>query len=93
MRRSGIASGRFPAGLRRAPAARPRGGHGRALLLAGLAALAGCSSQAWYEGVQAGARQRCLEGPPAARDECMARQNHKGYEEYRREREDATTSP
>lgn len=63
------------------------------LLLAALAALAGCTRQAWYEGTQVGAQLRCEDGPPAAYDDCMARQNQKRYEEYRREREDATRAP
>lgn len=57
------------------------------------AALAGCSSQAWYEGAQVGAELRCQEGPPAAYDDCMARQNQTRYEDYRREREAVKQAP
>jgi hypothetical protein len=78
----------------RLPLALPRPRRrGATLLLAGAAALAGCTSQAWYEGARAGADVRCQDGPPAAYDDCMERQNQKSYEDYRRAREDAAKAP
>lgn len=63
-----------------------------ALLLA-LASLAGCTRQAWYEGGQVSAALRCQQGPPAAHDDCMARQNQQRYEDYRRAREAVKQAP
>lgn len=64
-----------------------------ALLLAALAALAGCSRQAWYEAGQVNAELRCRQGPAAAYDDCMSRLNEKPYADYRREREAARQAP
>lgn len=50
-------------------------------------ALPACSSRHWFEGMQAGARQRCQQTPDL--DEarrCEAESRDRKYDEYERER-------
>ncbi|MFO6421619.1 hypothetical protein ACLBKS_15580 [Hylemonella sp. W303a] len=62
------------------------------LILAGASLLAGCTTQAWYEGSRASARQQCNQQPPGAYEDCMRRVNEgvggKSYDSYEREREE-----
>lgn len=48
--------------------------------------IAGCTTQAWYEGMKQGAENDCNKQPPGAREQCLARLNKKTYDEYERER-------
>jgi hypothetical protein len=51
-------------------------------------AAAGCSSQAWYEGIREGARQQCRQTPDAgAAQDCTDKVNRQSYEGYKAERE------
>jgi type IV secretory pathway TraG/TraD family ATPase VirD4 len=51
------------------------------------AASAGCSTQQWYSGVQAGARSACQRYPEPDRSKCLG-SNDMDYDRYRRERDD-----
>lgn len=51
-------------------------------------ALAGCTTIAAYEGVQARNRLECSKLPPSQYEECINNAN-KSYEEYKHEREEA----
>jgi hypothetical protein len=49
---------------------------------------AGCSSQAWYEGMREGARQQCRQTPDAgAAQDCTDKVNRQTWEGYKAERE------
>lgn len=50
--------------------------------------VAGCSRQAWYEGVRDARRQNCYELPAGEVQDCLERVDRVGYEQYRREREE-----
>lgn len=56
-------------------------------------ALAGCTSQAWYESARQSAALECQKQPAGAYEECMSRVNQKSYEDYRREREAVKQTP
>lgn len=56
-----------------------------ALLLLALA-LAGCTTAAWYEGGKRSAEAECRRQPLGAQQDCLARVNHKSYEDYDKER-------
>jgi hypothetical protein len=62
------------------------------MVLACVPLLAACTTQAWYEGSRASARQQCHQQPPGAYEDCMRRVNEgvggKTYESYEREREE-----
>jgi len=47
---------------------------------------AGCTHQAWYEGVKAGARNNCQSQPSGEVEHCLEKLNTKTYEEYEKER-------
>jgi hypothetical protein len=49
----------------------------------------GCSYQAWYEGVQDTRRQDCYRLPPGEVQPCLDEVDRVGYDQYRREREEA----
>lgn len=51
--------------------------------------MAGCSTRGAYEGIQTSKRFKCSELPPSQYDECMKDAN-KSYDEYERERKEAT---
>lgn len=60
---------------------------GRTLLYGSLLA-AGCTQQAWYEGFQASARQKCEALlSQSAIQQCMDEVNSLSYPQYQRERE------
>jgi len=46
----------------------------------------GCTSQAWYTGLQTGAQNNCDKQPPGAREACQSRLNKKSYDAYEQER-------
>ena len=48
--------------------------------------LGACSTQAWYEGVRQSGEQACRREPPGAVDECLARINKQGYDDYSKAR-------
>ena len=52
------------------------------------AALAGCTTQAWYQGVQESQRQQCLNNYKNADDQqkCIDAVNHTTYQQYQEER-------
>jgi hypothetical protein len=54
--------------------------------------LTACTTQAWYEGSRASARQQCNQQPPGAYEDCMRRLNEglggQSYESYERERDE-----
>jgi hypothetical protein len=49
-------------------------------------AAAGCSTQAWYEGMKFNARNECNRQPPGETESCLRRVNTMTYEEYERNR-------
>lgn len=51
-----------------------------------IAALAGCTTEAWYEGVKQSAANRCESQPPGERQRCLDELNKKPYAEYEKER-------
>lgn len=56
----------------------------RLLLLSVL--LTGCSTQAWYQGIQQSAAMDCNRQPADARERCLARINKESYDDYRKAR-------
>ncbi len=59
------------------------------LLLAcamGALMLAGCTNQAWYEGLKLSAQNECRRQPPGELESCLARVNKMSYDEYERMR-------
>lgn len=48
--------------------------------------LAGCSTEAWYEGMKRGAENECYRLPPGESEACLKRVNDKTYQEYEKER-------
>jgi hypothetical protein len=48
--------------------------------------LAGCSTEAWYEGMKRGAENACYQQPPSETERCLARLNKKTYGECEKER-------
>jgi uncharacterized lipoprotein len=50
------------------------------------ALLAGCSTQAWYEGVRRGAENDCNRQAPGAAEQCRAGVTTKNYDAYEKER-------
>jgi hypothetical protein len=51
--------------------------------------VAGCSYQAWYEGVRDTRRQDCYHLPPGEVQPCLDEVERVDYQRYRREREEA----
>jgi hypothetical protein len=49
-------------------------------------AVAGCSMQAWYEGLKFNAQTECRRQPPGETAGCLDRVNTMTYEEYERNR-------
>lgn len=64
----------------------------RLMVLACVPLLQACTTQAWYEGSRASARQQCNQQPPGGYEDCMRRVNEgaggKTYDDYQREREE-----
>lgn len=54
-----------------------------------LLAVAGCSTEAWYEGAKRGAEANCRKQPPGAAEECLSRLNPSRYDDYEKEKEKA----
>jgi hypothetical protein len=50
-------------------------------------ALAACSKQAWYQGVQASHETSCMQEPSSQYEECM-KQSDDSYNEYEKKRGD-----
>jgi hypothetical protein len=63
-----------------------RTGSQRLALIAVTLWLAGCSTEAAYEGMKRGAEHACYQHPPSETERCLARLNKKTYEEYEKER-------
>ena len=53
--------------------------------------LAGCSTQAWYEGMQHGARMQCNAQPPGASQDCASRVDKTPYDDYQKQRSNMTS--
>jgi hypothetical protein len=51
-----------------------------------VAALLGCTKQAWYEGVKQGAENECRIQPQSAMESCLERLNKRSYEDYEKAR-------
>ncbi len=47
-----------------------------------VALASGCTTEAWYQGVQRGAEDSCRRQPGSAAEDCMARLNRQNYQEY-----------
>ena len=62
--------------------------HHRVVLFLATVALTtvGCTTQAWYAGVQNGAENDCKQKPLGEVDRCLARLNKMTYEEYQQAR-------
>ena len=64
-----------------------KGGVSRGLACAVCAlALAGCSTQAWYDGLKQSAQNECRRQTPGDVESCLARVNTMSYDEYERRR-------
>ena len=64
--------------------------HGSGLLIMVLALTqAGCTRQAWYQGVRQGAEMDCLNQPPGVAERCLERLNQQSYADYERLRAEA----
>lgn len=52
----------------------------------------GCTTQAWYEGVQESQRQQCRQRYPDAADQqkCIDEVNSHSYNQYQQDRSDST---
>lgn len=48
--------------------------------------MAGCTTEAWYEGMRRKAENDCRAQPAGAAEECLARLNTRSYGEYEKER-------
>lgn len=48
--------------------------------------LAGCTTQAWYYGMQNAAKQTCLRQPASEQERCDARLNKQDYDTYEKNR-------
>ena len=48
--------------------------------------MAGCSTQAWYEGFKGAAENDCYKQPPGAIADCLSRVNKKSHDDYEKER-------
>ncbi len=51
-----------------------------------IVSIAGCTSQAWYEGAKMGAENNCRKQPPSEIDRCLDKLNKKTYDQYEKER-------
>jgi hypothetical protein len=52
------------------------------LIVLAIQMLPGCTTRAWYEGVQATAKQACLREPPAEQARCESRLNKQDFDSY-----------
>jgi hypothetical protein len=60
-----------------------------ACVLIAAAGAAGCSTKAWYGGLQLAAQNECRRQPPGDTEGCLARLNTLSYEAYERKRSGA----
>lgn len=60
----------------------------RALItgLLAVCALPGCSTRAWYDGLQFAAKQACERQPASERERCESRRNTQDFEAYNAQR-------
>ncbi len=58
-----------------------------------LLCLAGCTTEAWYEGFKHSAESRCQNQPPGERQKCLEELNRKSYSDYQMERDKARGTP
>jgi uncharacterized lipoprotein len=49
-------------------------------------ALAGCTTQAWYDGAKQAAENNCRAQPSTEMERCLENLNKKSYDEYEKER-------
>jgi hypothetical protein len=59
------------------------------LLMAIMAIVSACTTQAWYEGAKQGAENQCRQQPPSEMERCLENMNKKTYDEYEKERSNA----
>ena len=48
--------------------------------------LAGCTTEAWYEGAKRSAEYQCRQQPVGAVDDCLSRLNKARYDTYEKDR-------
>jgi hypothetical protein len=48
--------------------------------------VAGCSTQAWYDGAKQAAENNCRTQPSTEMERCLENLNKKSYDEYEKER-------
>jgi hypothetical protein len=63
------------------------------LLWLAAACLAGCTTRAWYDGLQNSARLACQQQPSAEQERCAARVYRDDYDSYRRQTQQLAPSP
>jgi hypothetical protein len=56
-------------------------------------AMSACSTQAWYEGMKARARNECYQRAPGEQQNCLEKVNKQSYDQYEKERAPAHTAP
>ena len=61
-------------------------------LALGACLLVGCTTQAWYEGMNQKTINDCNSLAPGERETCLAKVNRQNYERYEKEREAASKS-
>ena len=54
--------------------------------ISALLALAGCTTETWYEGFKQSSESRCRNQPPGESQRCLEELNKKSYQEYEKER-------
>ena len=57
-----------------------------ALLASVTLPIAGCTTEAWYEGMKRSAENECRQLPQGESENCLSRVNKKTYREYEKER-------
>jgi len=57
-----------------------------ALVASVMLPIAGCTTEAWYEGMKRGAENECRQLPQGESENCLSRVNKKTYREYENER-------
>jgi hypothetical protein len=60
---------------------------------AALSLLGACSTEAWYEGMKARARNECYQRSPGEQQNCLEKVNKQTYDQYEKERAQDRTSP
>jgi hypothetical protein len=56
------------------------------MVIVAIACLPGCTTRAWYDGMQFSAKQSCERQPPSERERCEARLNKQDYDAYEKQR-------